>query len=432
MQKLIIFILTILITTSDMYVISKLSGTKISIKKYLIWGSIVVVILYFNTIYNNLLFKPILVLGSFFLIKYFALSGNVSSSIICSFYTQILSIISEAIICTIVFTCFKNIDMNTWSQTNVGIIVCNLSTILLMIMLVSVPIVKKIYLKLEQLVQNIGKYKLVLFIITMFILITILFNVIYFKYGENHLLLYFVVLIIFAFYTFIIFMILYFNGRYNKVASKYSLSLENLSEYEEIINKYRVLNHENKNNLLIIRNMGNYSKAKKYIDQLIENKEQENKQIFNIVKRIPSPYLRAVVYTKMNKMKNNNINSQLVVGRNISSKLFLNLDSSLILDVCNIVNVFLDNAIDASILSDKKNVLIDISKDKDLNITISNTFDGEVQLNQINNMGYTSKGKGHGYGLALVKDIINKNKNLENITEFENGIFTQILIIKLN
>lgn len=53
-------------------------------------------------------------------------------------------------------------------------------------------------------------------------------------------------------------------------------------------------------------------------------------------------------------------------------------------------------------------------------------------MDKIDNAGYTTKGKGHGYGLALVNKILEENKDiLENERMIEKNTFTQCLKIKL-
>ena len=45
---------------------------------------------------------------------------------------------------------------------------------------------------------------------------------------------------------------------------------------------------------------------------------------------------------------------------------------------------------------------------------------------------YTTKGKGHGYGLQLVKNIVENNSKFETETEISSNTFTQTLKIKFN
>ena len=51
-------------------------------------------------------------------------------------------------------------------------------------------------------------------------------------------------------------------------------------------------------------------------------------------------------------------------------------------------------------------------------------------MNKLEHKGYSTKNKGHGYGLTLAKEIIDKNNKLQNEKELTKEIFSQILKIK--
>ena len=108
------------------------------------------------------------------------------------------------------------------------------------------------------------------------------------------------------------------------------------------------------------------------------------------------------------------------------------MDSMLIEDICKILGVYLDNAIEATENILDKEIIISLYKDKgSIVIEISNTFLGEVDLNKINNIGYTTKVGNHGYGLPLCNEIINKNEKLNGKTIVNTNVFKQSLVIAL-
>ena len=57
--------------------------------------------------------------------------------------------------------------------------------------------------------------------------------------------------------------------------------------------------------------------------------------------------------------------------------------------------------------------------------------DEEIALDKISHKGYTTKGKGHGYGLSLVEQLVKSDSNLINEKEISKDIFTQRLKIKM-
>ena len=97
------------------------------------------------------------------------------------------------------------------------------------------------------------------------------------------------------------------------------------------------------------------------------------------------------------------------------------------------MGVFLDNAIEAVKKIKKKEILVEIyTMDTNLCIDITNNFKGNLDLNKISNIKYTTKGEGHGYGLTLVENILNEeSEKLENERSINRDTFTQTLKIKM-
>ena len=64
-------------------------------------------------------------------------------------------------------------------------------------------------------------------------------------------------------------------------------------------------------------------------------------------------------------------------------------------------------------------------------ISISNTYKGRIDLENMYNRGYTTKENGHGYGLSLVKEILNKNKKFKNEKSICGNVFIQKIKLDL-
>lgn len=377
--------------------------------------------------------KPFLMIGTTYFIDAIIYRNKVNIALIDSLYIVIMCMISETIFAIMFYLLFSRLSVNDISSNPEILLMSNIFIGALFYLISDTKMFKKIR---KRFINNIGlfaKYKLLFFINLFFIMILSLFYFVYYKSATDiNLSMYLVIVMMFLFYTFISLLIIYYINRYNTIQNKYTLSLENLKEYEDMINKYRISIHENKNELLIIRNMGNYKDAKKYIDTLINNKEKYDMDISSKVSRIPCNYLRTVIYNKMVQMDKCDVNSELIVSKNVKAQNFLSLDDKTVLDICNITNVFLDNAIDASVGLKNKNVLIEVSvEDNQILIDISNSYKNKINLKQIDRPGYTTKGGNHGYGLSLVKNIIKENSLLNNVCEKTSTTFTQILKIKM-
>lgn len=225
---------------------------------------------------------------------------------------------------------------------------------------------------------------------------------------------------------------------YTKISSKYETSISSLKEYEVMIDKFRVNTHENKNEFLTIRNMiKNNERSEtiiKYIDKLVDNKIKDNDKIMKKTASIPEGGLRATIYSKLCLMDKLKIKYQLNISREIKTTNLINLDEDLILKICKILGVFLDNAIEAVQNLSKKAVIVDIyTIDNYLCIDITNNFQGDLNLNNMGNIKYTTKGNDHGYGLTLVNKLLEEEHDrLENEKSVNRDTFTQTLKIKLN
>ena len=225
------------------------------------------------------------------------------------------------------------------------------------------------------------------------------------------------------------------QANYNKISSKYETSISSLKEYEVMIDKFRVETHENKNEFLTVRNMikDNPEGAIKYIDKLVDNKIKDNNKIMKKTAKIPSGGLKATIYSKLCLMDKLKIKYKLNIARDVHTTDLINLDEDLVLKICKILGVFLDNAIEAVKNIKEKEIFVEIySMDGNLCIDITNNFRGSIDLNKISEQKYTTKGEGHGYGLSLVDKLLKEEpERLENEKSISGDTFTQMLKIKM-
>ena len=235
-------------------------------------------------------------------------------------------------------------------------------------------------------------------------------------------------------YVFIMIKLFSTEANFKAVRSKYETSLSSLKEYEDIMNKYKIDNHENKNQLLTIRNMIK-SKDKnviKYIEKLVNDKINDNETIFYKTSKIPEGGLRATIYSKLCKMDELKLPYVLDISNDVRTVDLIKMGEDVTLDVCKIIGVFLDNAIEEAIKIKDKNITIELFiMDNLLYIDISNSYEGNLEVDKMDKQKYTTKGKDRGYGLALVKKIIDSNRYLENEKMINQNRFTQRLIIKM-
>lgn len=294
----------------------------------------------------------------------------------------------------------------------------------------------KIFNKLyDKLLAIVNKSKIVTMFVMIFLFISIsnlLYVSIYYK--EDTIIRLFSNLLLIAVYLFLIIKSLNIKVKYKEVSDKYTNTIRALKEYEKMMDFYKVNNHENKNNFLTIRNMlsEDDEKIKNFIDNIIDNRIMDDEKLNMESSNIPEGGIRAVIYSKLLEMKNKKIKFDLETDFKIRRFNLENTKDKTMLDICNILGVFLDNAIHASAdMGDKAYVKVTLTmKDDDLCISIKNKFKGTIDVEKIDKVGYSTKGSGHGYGLSLVKNILGENRNLINKRKLTKNTFEQILIIK--
>ena len=421
----------IVITFSNVFIWVKLLSKRPNFKKLetyiiLILMSITTVVNYF---YTNQFLRILIITILMIIFLKFLLKDNLKNTAFAVIISQMIYMVSEMIF-AFGLICIFNVNPDEFVELFFGKFLTNFIISLIAICISQFKFVKKIYNLLLNITDKIKVIHLMIMLLVAMLIANIYAGIIYYDYS-------FIYIMIFNTLLTVLFFILVINSFYNrnkyiKAHDKYNTTLSSLKEYEDILNKYRILNHENKNQLLTIRNMSKNKKIHNYIDQLIDNKIKDDEKLLYEVAIIPQGGLRGVIYSKMLFMKTKNINYELYVDKEIRTADLINFDDGLMLDVCKIIGVYIDNAIEAVENLEDKYVEIDLYiEDHSLNISISNNYYGKINLNKINQIGYTTKGTGHGYGLPLVNQIIEKNKKLSNNTNINSNVFTQILKIKM-
>lgn len=105
-----------------------------------------------------------------------------------------------------------------------------------------------------------------------------------------------------------------------------------------------------------------------------------------------------------------------------------------VLDYVHITSILLDNAIEAA--EDAENPFVTIvflknKKEKEIQLTIENSCSDEpIDIVKIFDKDFSTKGKNRGLGLATIQTILQNYTNLSLQTEYQDGVFRQILMIK--
>lgn len=385
----------------------------------------------FSIILNYSIAFPIIRVVNTFLIliiSYIILyKEKLKNAISNPFSIEIIYIISETIYSLIVLSILKN-KTTDFVSNYIGSIFSNFCISIIALTISNSKITLRIKNKLECLFDNIDDF-IAIFIFCFSILIYSFFAVnAYYHVDANILITISLIIMILI----IIIMFVFINSRveYYRINDYYNNSLLSLKEIENVLTNHRIDNHENKNHLLTIRNMTRNKKVTSFIDSILDNKLKDDNNILHETSMIPSGGLRGLIYSKLLVMKNKDINYELDISNNIRIINLLDYNDNTMLNICKIVGIFLDNAIEEMDNVDDKYIIIEMyTENEKFIISVSNTY-SRIDTSNIYKAGSSTKGKGHGYGLSLVKKIVKIDNQLTTYHEITEDEFTQVLEIR--
>ncbi|NFB18171.1 GHKL domain-containing protein [Clostridium botulinum] len=137
--------------------------------------------------------------------------------------------------------------------------------------------------------------------------------------------------------------------------------------------------------------------------------------------------LKAILSTKLIKASSMNIDINVHIVEDID---YIHMN---IMDLCRIIGILMDNAIEASGECEAPKICIVVANKNDyVVIALHNNFFGDKPLiHKIYNEGFSTKGRGRGLGLYTVKNIIDtKYENVFLNTSIEENMFIQEIWIK--
>lgn len=352
-------------------------------------------------------------------------------------FTQIIMAISEMIF-TLFVANIKKLDMNEIKKMYFAKVFSNLAIAIITFLLMQITSVKKVFTNALRVMNSTDKKYLITVLLTLIFSVNFLCALLY--YQINITLLILVTTIIIFVYTFITLKIIITQDANAKMKIEYESLLDKSVEYEKIIDKSRRDTHENKNDLIILDSLisNRSKKAKNQIKAMIDDYDKIEKDLRgndNLYRRtlaIPSGGLRGLIYHKLLLCDELGINYDLRVGRDINSKSLKNVNFNKMRQFVKIVGVYLDNAIQAVKELETKEIDVEVYiEEGNFCILVANNFQGELDVDKLGTMGYSSKGGNHGYGLALAKEILMQNKEITSETSIYMDIMTQVIKIKM-
>ena len=372
--------------------------------------------------------KSITICLIYALYVYTSFDRNISKSIFSGIIYMILLIIQDLILLGVI-TKVLNLSKEYCYSTFAGSILGNLSVSVLMILLVYLlrkPLIKIVNYKLSSSTKII--------IVSLLALVTIakvFYNLITDYRFSNDVLTYFLLI---GTLMIILFSLLRQKSDTENMFRKNDALIGIMKNYEIDIEDQRTLNHETKNELLTIRSKLSDEEDKElceYIDSIIGDKKVIKSSKISKFRYLPDNGLRSFFYYKVIEAEEKGVRVEVNIAKKVENSFLGTLKTKDFRDLTRIIGVYLDNAIEASSTSEKKQLGIEIYLFKEtIEIIISNTYNNKIDEEKIGNERYSTKGKTRGHGLLLVKRILNENNRITSETKVTDMLYIQK--IKIN
>ena len=415
------------LSTSSFLIIKSISNKK---EKYFSLYNILIMLIlliptliFYKTEYNLIISLLTYILLIFLYGKYFKLKLN-SAILICSYIIVVVSL-SDLFLTSINIMLFSYEDVrNIWY-------IAVVNNILVGFISYFISNIKFIKDKLQYLVKKTVPYNIniFIFVILSVLIIGILFYNITSIFKLN---IYYTITLT----SFIIVVTLYFFyileiNNYEKLNEQYNLMFKYVQDFENWIDDEQMYRHELKNNLSIIRNMTKNKKIIDKIDEMLKFSIVLDETAIEDLKNVPKGGLKGLLYYKVALAKNKKVKMIVEVSSKTTNKL-KKLKEKELKELCIILGIYLDNALEAANISKKKIVTLEIYEVKEnVNFIISNTYKDIIPIKKMKKKGFSTKGSRHGNGLYYANKLLNKNKWLETNQIFLNDYLIQkITIIK--
>ncbi|MFA5602383.1 MAG: GHKL domain-containing protein [Bacilli bacterium] len=409
-----------------LYVVSFIYEGEIKLSYKSILGIVFSIIsVYFNSKFSVGIDKMLLSLVIMVITICLIFNKSFKKAILPAFFMLLLLSLSEVLTFFILSLIIPDFSCVITDNSHLKIL-CNIIILLMAYMVININFIKNN-------VSNISKIKMTKSItFYVIIIITIIgISVLFINLSKNNLFYLNIIMVI----LFILLATSSINDKYNKnrIIDKYNQLFKYIRNYEQILEEHRLEKHEYRNQLITIKGMidNKNKELNSYINNIIGDGKQIKELMINKLKNIPFGGLKGLLLYKISEIENNKIDISINVDKNIEDFNFNLLTSGDYKDLCTIIGVFLDNAKEATIECKDKKIGIEIFKEnKNFNIIICNTFNNEIDINDIDKKGFSTKGEKRGYGLYIVKEKIKKNKKISLRREIINNYYVQKIIIK--
>lgn len=418
----------ILLFISICNIIKQIYQVKLNRHDLIIFSGIFVLTYYFSYYIFNFFIILLIIFPIFAILKRKNVKFNLFNLIFTILYTTALFKTSELLV-TLVYTILK---ITLWINIMDKVVFSILTFIFVKLFTINLNNFTK--------QQSSVIYNLLLFI-SVFILVFYNFLSINSVMESNNIPLYYMSISVITFF-FILFILisssLLKNLHIKIEVEAEKQKLEQQKKYIESLeknnNEIRKFKHDFNNIILglegyITSNEVNNIKLRDYFYNNIKNlntKIELDNIVLSHLNNIKVPSIKNLLTNKIISAQNNDFKVNISVEDEIDN-FYVNE-----MQLSRILGIFLDNSLEAGLELDNNRFieLIILKANKTIVIQITNIFKNtNLDIDKINESGYSTKGENRGIGLSSANDIISKHNMILN-TRIEDNLFKQILTIE--
>lgn len=425
---LMAFISSVIVVNISMIRLSKKSIYLYTLINYLL----VIIFHYLNQ--DKILFPITIIITVIYI---YIIMRKLYYSIITAMVFGILFILSDAIAGVLIIYIF-NLNYHTYESNEKVYFITGIAIII--IAFIISKLVKLMISKFQaynNILKEYAKENLLIILYIVLGICTIYANFVIYKQLSSNInksILFLYMLIIIGFFGVAIVLTLISNRNIkNKLENQFrAQEYEQLKEYtnmlEIVSNDMRKFKHDYLN---ILKTLGNYIEAEDikglrgfYKHELMPESSiviGENKNL-SLLQNIKLSPLKGLLSSKIIDAQSKGIQTNIEITDEIDS---LSIGT---IDICRIMGIILDNAIEAALNCEVKKINLAIVRNDDNTIiTVTNSCPSDTPpIHKIYEKDFSTKGEGRGMGLKIVKEIIHeKYSNILINTKIKDSIFKQ-------
>ncbi len=240
--------------------------------------------------------------------------------------------------------------------------------------------------------------------------------------------------ILFIFNTILLMLFFIFGVLNTNAVFKFECKSQEL-DYQVFYNKtldglmidLRAFKHNYENTLASIKSLieaGQIDELERYINETVEKKNRIDVISNLMLLNIKNAGVLGIITSKAEYAKKLGVEIKIFVEDEINE---INIRIS---DLCELLGILLDNAVESACESQGKFINFNIGKDeKVITFSIENSVSIKPQVGRIFEKGFSTKGDNRGLGLWILNNIVNSYSNVLLNTFAEEKVFRQELII---